>query len=261
MSDASRPIGDDDLLALVDGRLDPARAALVEDWLREHPEAAERVAVDRRQRELLRAGLAPLADEPVPARLRLETVAQRLRERRPPRTLLAAGAAGLLAVGTLFGWGASEWRRAAGGAPVVFANEALAAHRTYAVEVAHPVEVGSSQSAHLAKWLGNRLGVPVSIPVLDKVGYRLLGGRLLPGPNGPAGQLMYERAPGDRVTLFLGPGKDRESIEFRAVEGKDMSALYWSEGGVRYAISGPSCRDGLMPIAREVHLQLGLGPR
>ena len=74
----------------------------------------------------------------------------------------------------------------------VFTGEALVAHRLYVVEVRHPVEVPGSERAHLQTWLTKRCGWVVLAPELDATGLKLVGGRLLPGPTGPASFLMYE---------------------------------------------------------------------
>ena len=79
--------------------------------------------------------------------------------------------------------------------------DALAAHRTFAVEVRHPVEVDAAQEAHLVQWLSKRLGRPLVVPDLSATGYRLMGGRLLPAGSGAAAQLMYENGAGDRPVV------------------------------------------------------------
>ncbi len=88
-----RPIGEDDLHAFVDGRLDPGRRAGVEAWLAAHPEAAARVAADREVRDRLRARLAPVSEEPIPARLRIANLATPHRMRIPRWWTNAAAAA------------------------------------------------------------------------------------------------------------------------------------------------------------------------
>ena len=72
MSDPSRPIGEEDLHAWIDGQLDADRQPVVWRHLQEHPDVARRVAAWREQRDALRAVFAPVAAEPVPPRLRLE---------------------------------------------------------------------------------------------------------------------------------------------------------------------------------------------
>ena len=79
------PIPDDDLHAYVDGQLSPDRQAEVARLLQEQPEAAAWVAAYAAQRDALRAGFAPIAAEPLPPLLDLQSIiAQRLVERRTP---------------------------------------------------------------------------------------------------------------------------------------------------------------------------------
>ncbi|MET0245588.1 MAG: anti-sigma factor, partial [Sphingomonas sp.] len=61
----SRPIGEDDLHAYVDGVLGGHRRAEVEAVLNAQPELRARVARDIEARDALRAALAGMADEPV----------------------------------------------------------------------------------------------------------------------------------------------------------------------------------------------------
>ena len=67
------PIGEDELQAFVDERLDGPRRDAVEAHLARHPELRERIAAERRQRASLRAQLQGKAAEPIPARLRIAT--------------------------------------------------------------------------------------------------------------------------------------------------------------------------------------------
>jgi anti-sigma factor RsiW len=55
MSEVTPPIGEDDLHAYIDGQLDLGRRLAVERYLAENPEAAQRVAAYRQQREAIRA--------------------------------------------------------------------------------------------------------------------------------------------------------------------------------------------------------------
>ena len=58
MTDPRSPIGEDDLVAAVDGRLAPDRAALLAARMGEDPALAERIAVEARDREALQIGRA-----------------------------------------------------------------------------------------------------------------------------------------------------------------------------------------------------------
>ena len=57
---------EDEIQALVDGRLDPARLAVIESWLVENPTAAARVVDLRAQGVAIDEIYAPLLDRPVP---------------------------------------------------------------------------------------------------------------------------------------------------------------------------------------------------
>ena len=106
---------------------------------------------------------------------------------------IAVTAVAVGTVGAGAGWLANEARgpAAVASAPTAgIAQGATAAWRTFVVEVAHPVEVGAAQEGHLLQWLSKRLGRPLSAPNLQPFGYRLIGGRLLPGnAEGAAAQL------------------------------------------------------------------------
>ncbi len=79
----NRPITEDDLHAYVDDVLEPERRAEVGSYLADHPDVAKRVAGFADQRELLRAALAPIADEPLPPELNLSRIVEGRSD--PPR--------------------------------------------------------------------------------------------------------------------------------------------------------------------------------
>ncbi len=104
MSGDPRPVGEDDLHSLIDGRLEPERQALVEAWLAENPARAAEVSADRVMRERLRARLAPIAEEAIPARLRVANIRSRYRYAGARWFPMAAAAVLCLAVGGAGGW-------------------------------------------------------------------------------------------------------------------------------------------------------------
>ncbi|HEV1999765.1 MAG TPA: anti-sigma factor, partial [Xanthobacteraceae bacterium] len=77
MTERDAPVTEDELHAYVDGALPADRIAAVEAELVADPEARARVAAWRAQAELIRDRFASVGDEPVPERLRLETVTRR----------------------------------------------------------------------------------------------------------------------------------------------------------------------------------------
>jgi anti-sigma factor RsiW len=141
-------------------------------------------------------------------------------------------------------------------APSAFQNftvDALDAHRLYVVEVRHPVEVPGSERTHLQQWLTKRCGWDVRAPEL--AGLKLVGGRLLPGPTGPASFLMYESASGERFTIYTAKA-EAEATQMRYSAQGNESALFWSDRGVAYVVSGVGDRGRLTQIAQSVYDQM-----
>jgi anti-sigma factor RsiW len=106
----------------------------------------------------------------------------------------------------------------------------------------------------LQQWLTKRCGWDVRAPELDSTGLKLLGGRLLPGPTGPASFLMYESASGERFTIYAARGAV-ETTQMRYATQDNNGALFWSDRGVGYVVSGGTDRERLTQIAHLVYDQ------
>jgi anti-sigma factor RsiW len=251
------PIGEDELQAFVDERLDGPRRDAVEAHLARHPELRERIAAERRQRASLRAQLQGKAAEPIPARLRIATIQATRRARLAMRMSLIAAAVAIFVVGASAGWFANGVRPAppvltAQAPTTAIAQGAAAAYRTFVVEVAHPVEVGVAQETHLLQWLSKRLGHKLEAPDLAPFGYRLMGGRLLPGGSGAAAQLMYEDTAGKRLTLYVRAADGTETA-FRFQQDGDAATFAWIDQGFGFAVTATASREELLPIAEAVY--------
>ena len=257
---SGQTINEADLQAYVDEQLDAARRAEVEAWLAAHPEEAERIAAFRRLGDELRAVYDPVLGEQLPPAL---AGAGTLGQRRWPRlaamaALLAVGAA----IGGIAGWQLHGSRPVAAAAPAdvgaAMARRAAVAHATYSPEVRHPVEVGADQEAHLVAWLSKRLGAPVRAPKLEAVGYNLVGGRLLPGDNGPVAHFMYQCTRGTRVTLYVRTemAGNRETA-FRYARENNVGVFYWVDRKLGYALSSADIsKEDLLKVANAVYQQI-----
>ena len=162
------------------------------------------------------------------------------------------GAIAATLVAFIAGGGVGWIAHGAAAAPSAFQSftvDALDAHRLYVVEVRHPVEVPGSERAHLQQWLTKRCGWEVRAPELDAAGLKLVGGRLLPGPTGPASFLMYESASAN-ASRSIPRRREAETTQMRyAAQGSD-AALFWADRGVGYVVSGGSDRGRLTQIAQ-----------
>jgi anti-sigma factor RsiW len=249
MTNRNIPVTEDELHAFVDNELPAERRGDVEAWLATHPEDAERVQSWRTMAEALHARYDQVIDEAVPKRLEIERLVQ-----QPRKWLYGAVAATLAAfiVGGGTGWvahGAAATRSTFQS----FTVDALDAHRLYVVEVRHPVEVPGSERTHLQAWLTKRCGWDVRAPEL--AGWKLVGGRLLPGPTGPASFLMYESASGERFTIYTAKA-ETEATQMRYSAQGTEGALFWADQGVAYVVSGVGDRGRLTQIAQTIYDQM-----
>jgi anti-sigma factor RsiW len=84
-----------------------------------------------------------------------------------------------------------------------------------------------------------------------------MGGRLLPGPDAPVAQFMYEDASQRRLTLYVVGKKHKQPVTaFRFIQEGLVNVFYWVDPECAYAISGEIDRTELSRIANVVYKQL-----
>ncbi len=252
------------LHAYVDGQLPPERLAELTALLQRDPQAAERAAAWQAQRLELRrlAHELPLDEAPAALTAPVRRAASRGRANAWRQ---AAAAAVLLAAGGGTGWWlhgtatVTAPKVADAAAAPAYVRDAAIAHAVYTPEKRHPVEVTAAEEAHLVQWLSRRLGAPLKVPSLADHGFRLLGGRLLPGEGAPRAQFMYEDEAGRRLTLFVAvfaPGRAPGPTEFRLARDGAAETFYWAEDRFGYALSAELPPAQLQAIARAVYAQM-----
>lgn len=253
----NEPISEADLQAYADGHLPEERRKAVDAWLASRPEESERIAAYRRLASEVRAAYSTMLSEPVPPRLAQAAT----RHPHWRRVAVVAGWIALgIAIGAPAGWYSRPERTVTQLVPdtAVFARRAAVAHATYSPEVRHPVEVGADDEQHLVTWLSKRLGTKVRVPKLDEAGMSLVGGRLLPGENGPVAQFMYQSSTGRRLTLYVRTeaSKNRETA-FRYARENNVGVFYWIDRDCGYALaSADLTKEELLRLANVVYKQL-----
>ena len=248
-------LDESELQALIDERLPAERQAAARSHLAAHPEDAARVEAYRRQREALRSVF--LAPGPEARRLRVADIRAAMRRRQIRGLAAIAASVAVFALGGTAGWLARDLAGGSGAAATrsVLAADAVTAFRTFVSEVRHPVEVTVGEQAHLVQWLSNRLGRPLKVPDLAPLGFRLMGGRLLPASEGPAAQFMYVDDQNNRLTIYLRADLNDRTTEFRFAEQGESLSFWWVDDGFGYVVTGRIPRDRLWPVAETVFRQ------
>lgn len=251
------PVTEAELQAWVDGTLDLGRQSDISSYLKTHPQEGERLRAYRQQNIALRALYGPVLDETIPrAMLRTRNLSRWLWPMRRYAT-----SAALMVSSITLGWVAhaylAEQQLIASAPGPALATRALQAHAVYLPEVLHPVEVGADEQEHLSGWLSKRIGMPLQPPRLAQHGFDLVGGRILPGDAGPAAQIMYADAAGQRLTLYIAAvNREGRDSAFRYAQDGQVGVYYWIDGRWGYAVSGVLDKSTLARVARAVYEQL-----
>lgn len=254
----SLPVSEADLHAYADGFLDEADRKRVEDHLAENPETARMMADWLAQNEGLKKAFAPYSvSRPSDVEL-IAGPSTAAKSTTPRRLAMAAAAALIFMLGGLAGHFAPMVFNKASALTAMDAlpHEARNAYLIYASEVRHPVEVFADQEAHLAKWLGKRLDIAdLNVPNLQSIGFKLVGGRLLPVADKPGAMFMFENDAGRRVTVLVGRNGENRTTSFRFASTGGVETFYWIDGDLGYAVTGDIPRTLLQQIAEECYRQ------
>lgn len=257
-----QPITLDDLMAYVDGQLESERHQQVEAAIMGDKNLAEIVNEMREHRQTLHAHFDPILNETIPSRLLHAGYSNYVNWAKFAGVVLwvVLGAVTGSAI-TLYYPGQLSSRYAVAREEVDlprFVHQAAVAHMAYAPEVRHPVEIYSDQQPQLLSWLSKRLGRDIKAPNLASAGFRLIGGRLLPGEmNKAAALFMYENASGQRISLYLrGMAQPTPETAFRVTERAGIATYYWVDRDWGYALSSDLPQETLKIVASSVYQQL-----
>jgi len=261
-------ISDQDLHAYVDGVLPEAQRAALDAQLEHDPQRAAELSDYFALNNMLHERYDRVLTEPLPERLKPRV---RARWRAALNWPQFAGMAATLVIGVGLGLGYGAMQTRGAGAPhgggftatryndsgANFAQQAAIAHVVYSPDTQHPVEIGQDHEQELVKWLSSRIGMNVRPPSLVNSGFQLIGGRLLPGADGPIAQFMYNDARGERITLCISRRKvETSTTAFRLYQDGPVNVFYWIDGDIGYAVSGGIDHTTLLSLAHDVYAQL-----
>lgn len=255
IDNTSNTITEDDLHGFADGQLTTERAEQVEIHLSENPQDAQMVAEWIAQNDALQLLFQEASAKDDHLRITANTPQAKSGMRIP---LQAIAAVAIFATGLLSNSLVSRYFSAT--TTTQYAQDlpeaARAGYTIYASEVRHPVEVGADEETHLVTWLSNRLDANFTAPDLTKVGFRLIGGRLVPYAGKPGALLMYEDTTGERLTVLIGRQPGATETGFKFSQTGNVRTFYWMDGDLGYALSGAVDRQSLEALAYEVYHQI-----
>ncbi|MBB4195529.1 anti-sigma factor RsiW [Rhizobium aethiopicum] len=257
MNETNPIVTEADLHAYADGQLPESSRARIEAYLADNPDEAAMIAEWQAQNSGIRslfAGYEKARDTDPLLVAPPRAVAPTRR-----RWALAAAMLAVFALGAVSGhYGPTllEKPELQLAGLETLPQQAETAFTVYAAEVRHPVEVFADEEAHLAIWLGKRLAIEnLKIPNLQPLGFKLVGGRLLPVDGRPGAMFMYENQAGERLTVMVGRNTENRTTSFRFASSGNLETFYWIDGELGYAVTGEISRETLRAVAEECYRQ------
>ncbi|MDP4022720.1 anti-sigma factor [Methylobacterium sp. NEAU 140] len=248
------PITDSDLIAFVDGQLDPMRRLDVEAHLAAHPESAARVMADLHDRDALRACFAQV---PGPGPERNRALARRLdrsfRWRRVASRLKRAAAiavlvgAGWLAHDEIGRFGVPDTLAAAADPALIEDARQARAAAKLRMTLAASGETAPYDRARI------RAATGIVLPPLPE-GWQVRDLQIFPSRHGPGIEIAFESGDLGETSLFA--TRNGRSGPAAMTDSVDGAVLSWTAGDTAYALSGS--RDDAA-LTRAANL-LGAGP-
>lgn len=244
MTPSIRPIGEEDLHAFVDGRLDPDRRLHVERYLAENPTVGARVADWQANLLAMRAATAALGRQPIPARMDVRRLTFNRKAKGWSTPVVAASLAAMLVIGVFTGW--TVHRLLQPWTVEQLAKEALTAHRFFASVPARAQDVG---------WADPAFTTRLAAPDLSGAGYTLLQRQVVATAEGIGSVFVYRSAAGNRISVFVRPMLRHDAaFSMRPVEGAPGWA--WAEDGLGVSLISSEPSPGLHGLADEVRRRL-----
>jgi anti-sigma factor RsiW len=245
-------IQEEELHAFVDGQLPKERCRAVLAYLGHYPHEIVRLAAYATQKEELRRQFEAIE---VPSASATTAELERALAGRLSGSCYrewlrrVAAIAGLVVIGW---WSNTFYQQHLAERLPDVVVEAAQAHQIFGGDVRRPVELTAAASADMVAWFSSRLGEHVEIPSLGTAGLRLVGGRLLAGDEGPVAQLIYEHEDGHRLTLGVSAEPADSGAEIEVVTFEGLTAGYWLEGALTYALVGKTSEAQLVAIATRI---------
>lgn len=261
------------LSAYLDGELDAAEAAQIEERLANDPKAqaefdallvADARAFEQYDTQLSDPVALSLAQQIKATHLETPPIVHSLNPpTRAHRPIWGAVAASLV----IFVLGGAGGYLIKSQPSTVVASGWLADiadyHAVYASQGRHLVEVSAAESDHIENWLGTTVGAQFTIPDLSQFDLTFEGGRLLVANGNPVAQLMYRQPDGTVIALCLqqntapqtsAPHSGTQEFNAQTLNGFDL--VSWKTEKASYVVLGPAQQANIAQIAAAAALDI-----
>lgn len=253
---------DPELMAYVDGRLEPAKIAALEARLAHDCDAREAVAKWRHFDNLLNS-FGRQADE-LPHNLKIAALerelASKLKKQHWRAVLLGTGLRRIAAGLVLFvaGWGShaaytTGGNMLASNSHPYFVAPTLAGHAAYKLASYQGAEFDGDNITSALDWMSQKMQHKIESPMLERLGYRVESARLIEVDDRPVAVFYYRNAENERVTVSVTPKwTEHGNYALRVVDLDDGVMAYWSSDQLHYTVVANENRGAITTLAAAV---------
>jgi anti-sigma factor RsiW len=171
---------------------------------------------------------------------------------RPSGFLEAAAAILLFCVGGALGWFANGTLNPSVSKDDLTLSDAVSAYAFYGGHQGFPIEFPPDRSDELATWISRSFSTEFAPPDLEDLGYRYLGGRLLPGATSKIGAFMFQNADDEQVVVFFWPTEAPPQDVIKVSHQRDLETRFWFGEGFGFAVIGGGSTSDIQEVAEAV---------
>ena len=237
----------EELHAYLDDELPADRRAVVEAYLRDHPEEVQRLQAYWADGKAIARFFARAGKMPT----RLPSTPSVWYPTARHATALALLVVGAIAAGLIFAWQS----RSDHALLHRLGTDALFAHLALTDGVSQPTITASLHE--VAEFFSTALKTSVQLRHPPAGKYTLVGSKFVAGLRHHAVQLAFETGDGGLVTMYLQPRRGRRDAPFRPVASVwDVTTLAWIDDEVAFAVTGPLPPAALQQAADTLYVAL-----
>jgi len=236
---------DMDLMAYVDGTLDPDRIPEIEARLATDPDAREAVAQWRHFGNVIRDAAQQADTRPDNLQIAAleRKLASRLSRRRWRNAFAGPGLRRVAASAVIFaaGW----WTHGLlgpGSGPHAYPEyvaSTISGHAAYQLAAYQSAEFSGAEMTEALAWLSERMQRKIENPKLETLGYTVESARLIERDDRPVAVFYYRDRDDRRITVSISPRAATDPGEdFRIARTETGQLAYWSSDSLHYAVIG-----------------------
>lgn len=252
---------DPDVMAYIDGRLQPEKMAEIEARLEGDSATRDAVEQYRHDTEVIRKAALQADDLPINLRTAAleKELATKLKARQRRAWLFQPNLRQIAASAVIFaaGWGANGYfsseRSFMSSQHPIFVEAAITGHYAYLHAQTVSAEFAADEIEAALDWMSDQMQYKIASPKLERLGYQVETARLVTENGAPMAVFYLRNASDEQVTVSMTPQTETDPAQpLRIVKVADDNVAYWSERGMYYSVIAKANSGMMTSLAAAV---------